>query len=80
MYHKDGGTTGEFNLNWVDITDTCPAIELKVYNDSFSALKQFDDLLCFLEERDDDISLTPEDVIDFLKANNVTDLTQRRVS
>ena len=75
MYHPEGGTTGEFSIEWTKLGGRDCA-QLKAYDDSWSALQLFADVLVKLAEHDD-ASITPAQVADLLLACGVVDLTKR---
>lgn len=56
MYCPDGGTTGEFEFEWIDIGLSHLVMRLKCFNDSFGALGKFSDLLKKLESLDNEES------------------------
>lgn len=69
FYHPDGGTTGEFCITWTQLGP-----QLRVFDDAWSALSGFSDLLGVLATHDGE-SLTPEAVITLLKELGIEDET-----
>ena len=45
MYHPGGGTSGEFEFEWVDLGSHGLCARLKCFDDAWDALDQFKDLL-----------------------------------
>lgn len=69
----DGGTTGEFCITWVTLAGrTVP--QLRVYDDAWSALAGFKDVLDALAEIDG-TSPSPEEVKALLRKCGVVDMT-----
>jgi hypothetical protein len=75
FYSPDGGTSGEFAIRW-EILNGAPIARLKAYEDSWSALANFGDVLQKLAELD---STNPsvETVAQVLKNCGIVDATPR---
>jgi hypothetical protein len=75
MYHPEGGTTGEFGVRWSMIGgEATPRLE--VFNDAWSALVNFTDLLEWMASVDDQ-HVSPKEFSEALKRIGVKDLTER---
>lgn len=75
MYHPEGGTTGEFTIEWTELGGR-ECAQLKAYDDSWSALQLFGDVLAKVAEHDD-AGLTPAQLAELLLSCGVVDLTDR---
>jgi hypothetical protein len=53
MYHPEGGTSGEFEFEWVDLGSSGLCVRLKCFDDAWDALAQFKDLLRKMAEIDE---------------------------
>ena len=73
MYHPEGGTSGEFSVEWKMMTDK-PTPCLKVFNDAWHALSQFKDLLAKMAEEDDK-DITPDQFCELLLSCGIDDQT-----
>ena len=73
MYSDGGGTTGEFTVEWVDLAGK-RVPQLKVFDDAWSALSTFKDLLDKLSEVDDD-NITEDEFVNILLSCGFKDLT-----
>ena len=73
IYHQDGGTSGEFEIKWEPLCGKWVP-RLCVYDDAWSALMEFQDLLEELAKVDNE-SVSPEKVVEILEALGVTDMT-----
>lgn len=76
-YTPDGGTTGEMVMTWYRLGVNEVAPKLEVFNDAWSALATFADLIAALGQRDDQPT-TPEQFCDLLREHGFVDLTQRK--
>lgn len=76
MFHPHGGTTGEFGINWIKLGDSYSP-RLEVFNDAWSALWKFTDLLERLSDLDSSRT-QPFTVIAVLHQLGIKDLTDRR--
>lgn len=77
MYHPEGGTTGEFCVTW-DKLGGRVVPKLEAFNDSWSALAKFADVLSWMASFDDR-EITPKQFADALRTMGVKDLTERDV-
>lgn len=75
MYSPEGGTSGEFSIRWVSLCGK-EVPRLEVFNDGWSALSRFSDLLDVLSQEDDN-DLTREEVKTILLQLGIKDITQR---
>lgn len=75
MYHPGNGTTGEFSVRFVPMSGGIRPM-LVVFDDAWSALQQFQDLLAKMAEHDDR-RITPEALAQILIDCGVKDLTER---
>lgn len=75
MYHPEGGTSGEFALRWVSIGGR-PVARLEAFDDSWSALQKFGDLLAWMATVDGD-NVTPEQVAAAMREMGIVDATTR---
>ena len=73
FYHPDGGTTGEFSIVWMMLGGEAVP-QLRAFDDAWSALAEFGDVLDRLAEHDGE-NLSPEAVIALLKECGVEDAT-----
>ncbi len=73
MYHKDGGTSGEMSIEWIPLAGELCA-ELKCFEDSWSALSLFTDLIQKMGEIDGE-NIQEEDFCKLLDSCGFTDLT-----
>lgn len=70
---KDGGTTGEFEIKWVELQGKqCPKICM--FEDSWKLLKEFSDLFSELAKVDSEAP-TQDEMIAILNACKFKDLT-----
>jgi len=74
MYHPDGGTTGEFEFEWVELGGKYCA-RLKSFEDSWSALSLFKDLLEKMAEIDD-TGIQEQEFCEILDSLGILDITQ----
>ena len=75
MYCPDGGTSGEFSVNWKRLgKETCPRLE--VFNDAWSALQHFGDMLQWMARHDNEPT-TPQQFANMLRELGITDRTHR---
>ena len=73
MYDPEGGTSGEFSVKWSELGSRI-VMQLRAYDDSWSALACFADLLAGMANMDSDKISEPE-FANFLTAIGVKDLT-----
>lgn len=59
MYHPDGGTSGELEFEWIDFSGQKRA-RIKAYDDSWSALSLFKDLIDEMVKVDNEAIQMPE--------------------
>lgn len=74
MYHPEGGTSGEFEFEWV-ILNGKGCARLKAFEDSWSALWLFKDLLEKMSEIDSEEIQEPE-FCQLLDSLGVIDITE----
>lgn len=75
MYCPDGGTSGEFSVRWVNLgMKACPL--LHVFEDSWSALHQFGDMLQWMASVDGK-NVSPQELAEALRDLGITDMTIR---
>jgi len=74
MYHPEGGTSGEFEFEWV-ILNGKGCARLKAFEDSWSALWLFKDLLEKMSEIDSEEIQEPE-FCQLLDSLGIIDITQ----
>lgn len=74
MYHPNGGTSGEFQFEWVPLGDKLFA-ELKACDDGWSALWQFKDLLEKMAEIDDQ-EIQEQEFCELLDSLGIIDITE----
>lgn len=72
MYHPDGGTSGEMCMQWVQLDTLTP--QLTVYNDAWSALSLFEDVINKIGELDD-MDISEEQFVALLDTCGFKDLT-----
>lgn len=73
MFHGEGGTSGEMAMVWQELSGK-EVPQMRVYDDAWSALATFGDLLHELGNHDNE-NITPEGFINILKAYGFKDLT-----
>jgi len=73
MYHPYGGTSGEFMIVW-DQIDRYAIPQLRAYDDSWSALLKFNDLLEKMGEIDDK-NVSESEFCMILNELNIIDIT-----
>lgn len=73
FYCPDGGTSGEFCIEWISLNNQ-NVPRLKAFEDSWSALWEFRDVLEKLAELDS-TNPSPEEICELLKSCNVKDAT-----
>mgnify|MGYP001390754306 FL=1 len=73
LFYKDNGTSGEMAMKWQNLSEK-DVPQLQVYNDAWSALATFKDVLDKLAEHDDE-DITPEEFIAILKECGFKDRT-----
>ena len=76
FYHPKGGTTGEFAIRWTNLAGT-PTPMLCSFDDSWSALWEFRDLLEKLSELDSSIP-SPNEIVITLETLKIKDATQTK--
>lgn len=74
MYHPDGGTSGEITMEWVELSGKLCA-RLKCFEDGWSALSSFTDLIQKMDEADSEL-IQEEDFCKMLDECGFKDLTQ----
>lgn len=74
MYHPEGGTSGEFQFEWV-ILNGKGCARLKAFEDSWSALWLFKDLLEKMSEIDSEEIQEPE-FCQLLDSLGIVDITE----
>lgn len=74
LYHPEGGTCGEFEFEWVPLSSGTHA-RLNVFEDSWDALWQFQDLLEKMGEIDDTDIQEPE-FCELLDSLGIIDITE----
>ena len=76
MYHPEGGTSGEFMVEWVSLGDNRPTnARLKSFDDSWNALWLFKDLLQIMSGLDDQNIQEPE-FCEILESLGIIDITE----
>ena len=75
MYHPEGGTSGEFEFDWVDLGSHGLCARLKCFDDAWDALAQFKDLLHKMAEIDEQNIQEPE-FCKILDELGIVDITQ----
>lgn len=75
FYALDGGTTGEMKMNWELLCDK-PVPRLCVFDDAWSALYQFNDVLAKLSDVDGE-NITAEAFCELLLSCGFVDMTER---
>jgi len=74
FYSSDGGTAGEFEISWVKIAgDWVP--RLRAFDDGWSALFNFGDLLGLMADIDGK-NITPDGFVGLLLALGIQDMTR----
>lgn len=76
MYHRDGGTTGEMQMVFEELVVRVVP-RLKCYDDGWSALASFTDLIARMGEVDND-NITPDQFREMLLECGFADLTKER--
>ena len=74
FYHPQGGTTGEFGIRWEWLSGKYTP-KLTSYDDSWSALFEFRDVLEKLAEIDGE-DREPDEVVAILEACGIKNMTQ----
>ena len=74
FYHPQGGTTGEFTISWVLLSGKYTP-KLTAYDDSWSALHEFRDVIARLAEIDGE-DASPDDVAALLEQCGIVNMTQ----
>lgn len=77
MYSSNGPreTSGEMMIEWIEIQKGKKSPQLQAFDDSWSALAMFADLIGVLGEMDNE-DPSPEKIIEILKGCGFQDLTQ----
>lgn len=75
MYHPEGGTTGEFSIEWQRLSGKIIP-RLQVYDDAWGALHQFQDVLAAMAEVDGE-DISPDRFCELLLTCSVADKTDR---
>lgn len=76
LYGRLGGTSGEFTVEWESTSDGCYTPRLKVWNDGWSALQHFQDMLEVLAAHDSE-DLSPEKFMVLLQGLGIANHTRR---
>ncbi|MCC7449631.1 MAG: hypothetical protein IT324_19580 [Anaerolineae bacterium] len=76
-YAADGGTTGEMVMIWNRLGPDDITPRLAIFNDAWSVLATFSDVIAALGKLDDQ-PITPQQFCDLLLEHGFTDLTQRK--
>jgi len=74
LYAIEGGTSGEMTMVWKELCGR-EVPRLKIYDDAWSALSLFPDLIQELGKRDND-NITPEEFVEILLSCGFKDLTK----
>ena len=74
MFHPDGGTTGEMNIEWIELNGQLCA-RLKCFEDAWSALSLFTDLIQEMGKIDSEL-IQEEDFAKLLDKCGFKDLTE----
>ncbi len=78
FYHPEGGTTGEIYVEWSPlVSDERPTPRLHLYDDAFSALAHFKDVLDRLADFDN-ADIQPWEFCQILRECGFQDLTDNR--
>ena len=75
MYAPDGGTSGEFMIDWVELNGKFVP-QLAAFDDAWSALENFTDMLKEMAKLDSK-GVTPQKFCEMLKSIGIEDLTER---
>lgn len=70
----DGGTIGEFSINWEKLGGET-VLRLDAFNDSWGTFAHFADLLGAMAKIDE-VNVTPEKFVEILTSFNIADLTK----
>ena len=75
MYYPNGGTSGEFEFEWVELGNRGLCARLKCFEDAWDALAQFKDLLHKMSDLDGENIQEPEfcKVLDELGIIDITE-------
>lgn len=74
MYADEGGTSGEMSIEWVELAGRSVPL-LKVFDDAWSALSMFGDLLQKMAEVDND-NISQEQFVEMLLSCGFVDQTE----
>lgn len=74
MYHPEGGSSGEMKMEWVPIGKDIPTPQLMVFDDAFSALGLFTDVIQELAKVDSE-DITDDQFCEILDRLGFKDLT-----
>lgn len=74
MYHKDGGTSGEMAMEWINLGNKITP-QLKCFDDAWSALGLFTDIIKEMANVDSG-DITQEQFVEILKECSFEDLTE----
>lgn len=79
MYHPDGGTSGEFVFEWIPLSGKL-CCQLSSFEDSWSALLKFGDLLNEMGKIDSQLIQEPEfcQLLDSLGIIDITEYEQNK--
>ena len=76
FYHKDGGTTGEFSIKWIQLGNKfTPKVEM--FNDSWSLFQGFKDLFEAMVKLDN-TEITPDKFVVFLEKLGIENATETK--
>lgn len=75
MYHPEGGTSGEFQVIWMELAGKLTP-QLRVFDDGWSALLRFGDLLGWMGLHDSD-DPSAEKMAAAMRELGIKDLTER---
>lgn len=75
LYSSGGGASGEFRIEWIELGDKLVP-RLAAFDDAWSALQHFVDLLTAMAKLDDK-NTTPQKFCEVLKSLGIQDRTER---
>ena len=75
MYHPDGGTSGEFEVEWVNLNSFGVFPQLKCFEDSWNALSYFGDLLGRMSDVGGE-NISEPDFCKILDSLGISDITE----
>ena len=77
FYAPDGGTTGEFVVEWTELTAGQWVPQLQAFDDGWDALFNFQDMLKLMADADDK-NISPDDFRKLLLSCGIVDLTKEK--